>query len=295
LIVALTILRSWSFDPITVLGVVAAAALYLRGVVRVRPAGTSFPGWRMACFMSGLGVVYLALQSPIHAYSDRLLSVHMVQHLLLTLVAAPLMVLGTPILLALRASSPSFRERILAPLVRSRVSALLSRPVVSWSLFTLALWASHFSNLYEEALGSEIVHGLEHVWYLFTAVLFWRPIVGLDPGPSRISHPARLLYVFLAMPQMAFLGLAIYSSDQVLYPHYLVTAPVLGTSALADQHLAGAIMWITPMVLFLPTLAFVLLDWMKKDVREGIRLDARLDRMASARTAARSPTEQGQS
>jgi len=291
----LTILRYWSFDPMIVLWLVAAAALYLRGVVRVRPAGASFPRWRVACFLSGLGVAYLALQSPIDSYSGRLFSVHMVQHLLLTMVAAPLMVLGTPILLALRASSSSFRGRVLAPLVHSRAAAVLSHPVVSWSLFTLALWASHFSNLYENALGSQFIHGLEHVLYLVTAVLFWRPVVGLDPGPSRISHPGRLLYLFLAMPQMAFLGLAIYSSDQVLYTHYLITAPVLGTSALADQHLAGAIMWITPMVLFLPTLAFVLFDWMKKDAREGIRLDARLDRMASAGTAAPSPVEQGRS
>src|SRR5947199_6982566 len=97
--------------------------------------------------------------------------------------------LGTPVLLALRASSPRFRERVLAPLLRSRAAGLLSHPVVSWLLFTVALWASHFSNLYEDALSSQAIHGLEHALYVVSAVLFWRPVIGLDPGPGRISHP----------------------------------------------------------------------------------------------------------
>ncbi len=278
----LTILRSWSFDPIIVLGLFAATALYLRGVTRVRQARPPFPRWRVVCFLSGIGVVYLALQSPIQAYSGRLLSVHMVQHLLLTMVAAPMMVLGTPIVLALRASTGSFRSRILVPILHSRTATLLSHPVVSWSAFTVALWASHFTDLYENALGNQAVHGLEHTLYVTAAVLFWRPVVGLEAGSSRITHPARLLYLFLAMPQMAFLGLAIYSSDQVLYPHYMFTASALGTSALADQHLAGALMWIASMVLMLPAMAFVLFDWMRKEAREGARLDARLDRADSA-------------
>jgi putative membrane protein len=274
------VLRSWSFDPVVMLGLFAAAALYVQGAARVRRESSAFPRWRLTCFLAGLAVAFIALQSPIQAYSDRLFSVHMVQHLLLTMVAAPLMVLGTPVLLALQASSISFRRRVLVPLVQSRAASLLSHPVISWSLFIAALWASHFTNLYEDALGSQAIHGLEHALYVAAAVLFWRPIIGLDPGPSRISHPGRLLYLFLAMPQMAFLGLAIYSSDQVLYTHYILTASALGTSALADQHLAGALMWTTSMFLFLPAMALVLLDWMKKDAREAARLDARLDRAA---------------
>jgi cytochrome c oxidase assembly factor CtaG len=196
------------------------------------------------------------------------------------------MVLGTPIVLALRASTGSFRGRILVPILRSGPAALLSHPVVSWSLFTVALWASHFTSLYEDALGSEALHGLEHALYFAAAVLFWRPVVGRETGSSRITHPARLLYLFLAMPQMAFLGLAIYSSDQVLYPHYVFTASALGTSAQADQHLAGALMWIASMILMLPAMAFVLFDWLRAEAREGARLEARLDRADSTRRVA---------
>jgi putative membrane protein len=280
----LTVLRSWTFQPLVVLALAATAAAYLWGVVQTARSGkSSFQGWKVTCFLAGMGVIYLALQSPIEVYSGQLFWVHMMQHLLLTMVAAPLILLGAPVTLALRASSVSVRRRLLLPVVHSRAAAFLSHPVVSWSLFTATLWVSHFTSLYAEALGSEAVHALEHALYLSAAVLFWRPVVALDPGPSRLSHPGRLLYLFLAMPQMAFLGLAIYSSDQVLYWHYIPTAAALGTSALADQHLAGVLMWTTSMVLMLPAMAFVLFDWMNKDAREAASLDARLDRAASAR------------
>jgi putative copper resistance protein D len=274
------VVQSWSFEPLVVLGLAVGALAYTWGLQRTRvaPETSSFPRWRAVCFFAGLVGTYLALQSPIHAYSHRLFSVHMIQHLVLMMVAAPLLVLGTPVELALRASSPGVRRRLLVPLLRSRGASMLSNPVVCWSAFTIVLWASHFTGLYEDALGSQAIHGLEHVLYLVAAVLFWRPVIGLEPGPSRISHPARIHYHFHAMPQMAFLGLAIYSSDVVLYPHYLVTAPPLGTSALADQHLAGVLMWTTSMVLLLPALGYVLFDWMKKDEREAARFDARLDR-----------------
>jgi putative copper resistance protein D len=286
-----TVLRSWSFDPLVALGLVVVALAYTWGLqhARMGPATSSFPRWRAVCFFVGLVVTYLALQSPIHAYSHRLFSVHMVQHLLLMMVAAPLLVLGTPVVLALRATSPPVRKRALVPVLRSRGASLVSNPVVCWSAFTVVLWASHFTSLYEDALGNQAIHGLEHVLYLVAAVLFWRPVIGLEPGPSRISHPARILYLFLAMPQMAFLGLAIYSSDTVLYPHYLVTAPPLGTSAVADQHLAGVLMWTTSMVLLLPALGYVWFDWMKKDEREAARLDARLDRQSAAASLASVP------
>ena len=284
--ITFTVLRSWSFNPAVVLGLAFSGVAYSWGLSRSLegPSSAPFPRGRAVCFYSGLAVTYLALQSPIHAYSHRLFSVHMVQHLLLMMVAAPLLVLGTPVVLALRACSPQARRRFLLPVVRSRGARLLSNPVVSWSVFTLVLWASHFTNLYEDALGSEGIHGLEHVLYLLAAVLFWRPVIGLEPGPFRLSHPGKILYLFLAMPQMAFLGLAIYSSDTVLYPHYLITAAAQGTTALADQHLAGVLMWTTSMVLLLPALGYVLLDWMRQDAREAARIDERLDAASVPRT-----------
>jgi cytochrome c oxidase assembly factor CtaG len=168
--------------------------------------------------------------------------------------------------------------------LHSRVVKAISHPVVAWSLFAIVMWASHFSPLYERALENESIHGLEHLMYLAAALLFWWPVVGIDPAPNRLSHPARILYLFLSMPQTALLGLAIYESDRLLYPHYLVSSARLGLSALGDQHLAGAIMWTTGMFFTVPALALVLLDWMRREEREAARMDARADaQLAAAR------------
>jgi len=202
----------------------------------------------------------------------------MLQHMLLTMVAAPLIVLGAPVTLALRASSPGTRRRILVPILNSRMARIAANPLVAWSLLFVVLWASHLTSLYEAAMLNGGLHALEHVAYLGTAVLFWWPVVGLDPIPSRISHPARILYLFLAMPPMAFLGLAIYSSDHLLYPYYATVPGATIASALADQHLAGAIMWEGGVFVVVPALALVLLDWMRRDEREAERTEERAAR-----------------
>jgi len=260
---------------------IAVLGLYVLGMTWVRRrTGHPFPRRRCFFYVAGWAALVLALVSPVDRYSHLLLSVHMAQHLLIAMVAAPLLLLGAPVTLALQAASPRVRQRVMLPVLHSRAVKAVSHPIVAWSAFAIVLWASHFSPLYEGALENEAVHGLEHLLYLGAALLFWWPVVGVDPSPSRLSHPARILYLFLLMPQTALLGLAIYESDHVLYPHYLLTTSRLGVSALADQHAAGAIMWTTGMFLTVPALAFVLLDWMAREAREDARRDARLDRRA---------------
>ena len=266
------VLTAWTFDPTVVAALLATAVLYLRGVRRVRRPDRKLAN-RAACFLSGLVVLWVALQSPIDAYADTRLSVHMVQHLLLTMVAAPLLVLGGPVILALRASTPAFRHRWLLPLLRSWPVRLLTAPVVAWAQFALVLWVSHFSPLYELAVRNDGVHALEHLLYLASAVLFWLPVVGVDPSPRRLSHPARLLYLFLAMPQASFLGLALWGTSRVLYPTYQAT---LGAGALDDQRLAGTIMGSAGMLVMVPALGLVLLDWLAREERAAARAEARM-------------------
>jgi cytochrome c oxidase assembly factor CtaG len=262
-------LTAWTFDPTVVAGLLAAGALYLRGVRRVRRPDRKLAN-RAACFLGGLAVLWVALQSPIDAYADARLSVHMVQHLLLTMVAAPLLVLGAPVTLALRAATPAVRRRWLLPVLRSRPVRLLTAPLVCWAQFALVLWVSHFSPLYEAAVRNDGVHALEHLLYVVSAVLFWSPVAGIDPSPKRLSHPARLLYLFLAMPQSSFLGLAMWGSSQVLYPSYQAA---LGPAALADQRLAGTIMGSAGMLVMVPALGLVLLDWLAREEREAARAE----------------------
>jgi putative membrane protein len=271
---ASTILGSWTLEPVTVALLVGSLVWYVWAAGRFRlRTGAPYRGTKP--FVLGLGAVTLALVSPIHRYSELLLSVHMVQHILLTLVAAPLLLLGAPVTLALRTHTSAEARRWFLRVLHSGVVRVLTNPVVSWGLFAAVLWGTHFTQIYELSLEHEWIHSLEHAAYLGSALLFWSPVIARDPSPVRISHPARILYLFLAMPQMTFLGLAIYGSDQVLYRSYLSGAAALGISAIGDQHLAGALMWATGMFLIVPALGFVLMDWLDREEREAKRQEAR--------------------
>lgn len=256
------------------LGVNAAAALYLSADRRVaqRHGGRRPRPWHRRSFLAGLLTILVALAGPIDAAAATSLCAHMVQHLLLTMVAAPLLVLGAPLTLTLQVVPAGSRRRLLS-ILHSAPARTISNPVTAWVLFMGALWATHVTGLYDAALRNTWIHAAEHLVYFMTAILFWMPVAGVDPSSSRLSHPARILYLFLAMPAMTFLGLAIYSASGVLYPTYVAIEG--HARALADQHLAGALMWNVGLLLLLPALALVLFDWMRADERTARRLDER--------------------
>jgi putative copper resistance protein D len=152
--------------------------------------------------------------------------------------------------------------------------------VTALGLFTLVLVGTHLTPLYNLALERDWVHEMEHVVFLVTALLFWWPAIGVDPAPHRLRYPARLLYLFLDMPIMAYLGLAIANSSRVLYPYYVTHLPPWGASALQDQGAAGTIMWISGTFTMVPVIAVVLFRWLDEDERHQARLDARPPRPA---------------
>jgi cytochrome c oxidase assembly factor CtaG len=275
-------LGDWPREPAITIALLTSGALYVGADrrFRIERGGHGFPRGRRLAFLGGLVAIFAALESPIDSAVLTSFSMHMVQHLLLTMVAAPLLVCGAPVTLAL-ASLPAETRRPLVSLLHSAPLRIVSSPVVSWGLLFVVLWGSHFSGLYEAALRNPGLHAGEHLLYLGAAVLFWMPVVGRDAAPSRLSHPGRILYLFLAMPGTAFLGLTIYSADHVLYPAYAVARGV--GPALADQRMAGALMWTSGMFMIVPALAFVLLDWMRADEREARRIDERLARAERGR------------
>src|SRR5690606_37446088 len=129
-----------------------------------------------------------------------LFSVHMWQHILLTMIGVPLLLLVMPITLAMRVARPSTRKDVLLPILHSRAMKVLTFPVLTWIIFAATMWGSHFSPLFNAALENEWLHRLEHLWYISAAFLFWWPVIGTDFSPWRMNHPMRLLYLFLQMP-----------------------------------------------------------------------------------------------
>ena len=266
-------MTAWPFDPVLWLFASLSVAGYLHAQARVG----RWPVVRRVCFLGGMGTILLALATPIATYDGVFFWVHMVQHLLLTLVAAPLIALGAPVTLALRAATPPTRARMVS-LLHSRALRVLGHPLVAWTTFALVMWVSHFSPVFELALEDDIVHAIEHLAYLVAGLLFWWPVVGLDPGAKRLGHPLRILYLVTALPQQSWLGLAIYSSSQVLYEHYARLERPWGPSPLDDQRAAGIIMWVGGDLLFIVALAFAIAAWARAERREGDRADRRLGR-----------------
>ena len=280
------VLLAWRPDPVLVLGTLLAAGLYLWAIRRVRQQHPIHPPsrWRTAAFFAGLAAILVALISPIEAYEDALFSVHMVQHMLLELVAAPLLLLGAPVTLALRAASPSVRRGLLGVL-HSRVVAVISFPLVAWVVFAAVNWGWHFSTLYNDALENDLLHYLQHATFLGAGLLFWWPVVGLDPSRWRLPYPVRLFYLFVAMPQNSFLGVAIMGASQVLYPHYLTNLRSWGPSVIADQSAGGILMWVMGDMVFLIAMGIVVAAWVRYEDRKTAREDARLDAAEAAEAA----------
>ncbi len=295
-------LLAWSFDPLVWLPAIGALLLWRHGVGRVRRLHPARPVARRRTGSWTLGIVALliALDSGIERYDTTLFSVHMVQHLILTLIAPPLLLFAGPITLLLQASTPGTRRRLILPVLHSRIVRFFAFPVVSWLLFAGVLWASHFSPLFDLALENEWAHRLEHVLFLGAALLFWWPVVGPDPSPWRMAPPVKVLYVGLQMPQNTFLALAIYMATVPLYSHYVTTARSWGPTPLEDQQVAGGIMWLAGDLVFLAMLILLVFAWMRDDARRTEGEDRRLEparaaiREREARLAARRAAEAGE-
>lgn len=265
------VLSAWNLHAGLSAALLGNAVAYVWAAVRVSRTGSAWPRIRTGAFLAGLAVLAASLESGIDAYSAELLSVHMVQHVLLTLVAAPLLLLGAPVTLALRALPRSAR-RPLAAAVTSRAARALAHPAVAWSGFAAVTVGTHFSPLYDAAVTSPGLHAVEHLLYIGSGLLLWLPVVGADPVPRSEQPAIRILYLLLAMPPMALVGVGLATASEVWYPSYLEPAQALGVSALADQQEAGMIMWLGGS-LFLAA-ATVVIGWAAL-VREERRQAAR--------------------
>jgi putative membrane protein len=260
----------WQPQPSLDAAALACASLYLLAAHRVRGG---WPVVRTLAFLAGVACAIAALQSGIGAYDDRLLSAHMVQHMLLLLAAPLLLLSGHPLLLALRALPPSRRRPLARVLDRARA---ITGPLQCLAIFYDALLLTHLPAFYDAAVAHPLLHEAEHGLYLVAGGLMWWPILGVDPAPKhRLGGLGRIVYMLATMPPMAVIGAYLNRHPSLVYSPYGPPAHALGISAVTDQQQAGAIMWVAGNTLMIVVgLWAVIAELIAEERRQQVR-DAR--------------------
>lgn len=294
-----TAFTQWQFAPVVTAGAALLVVLYVIGMIRVRRRHPTHP-WplpRALAFLSGVATVVIATQSSIGAYDDVLFSVHMIQHLMLIMVAPALLVAGRPVMLLLHASrNPvhSWTKRV----VRSRVITALTCPPVAAVIYGGVIVGTHLTGFMNVTLHHEQVHNLEHVLYLVSGYLYFLPLLGSEPIRWKMSFPSRFLLLALSMPIDTFVGVVLLQANHELFSAYTLDPRDWGPSLLGDLHLGGAIMWVGGDALMFILMLCVFISFLADkraqgtmgDWLEGARSQALRDATAQAGIAAPSPT-----
>ncbi len=279
-------LTLWQFDPVADVALALVAAVYLYGVLLLRRRGDKWPVQRTALFLGGVAVVAYAISGPPGVYDDTLFSIHMVQHMLLSMVAPIGFALGAPVTLALRTLPPRPRGWVLAG-VHSKVARVLGFPLTGLAVMTGTLVVYLFTSLYAYSESHLWFHELTHVWFLLAGCAFFWPLIGLDPIPHRAPHWARLFTFILVLPVHAFIGLALMSSTHAIdAAYYLGLHRPWGATPLSDQHTGGGILWAAGDPIALTMAIILMVQWMRADERTARREDRARDRAETELAAA---------
>jgi cytochrome c oxidase assembly factor CtaG len=260
----------WQFAPIVTAFAVIATGLYLWGTYRVRKRHPArpWPWWRTTLFLSGIAVIVLATEGGIGSYDDVLFWDHMVQHLLLLMVAPPLLVVGQPGTLLLHASRNPVHTWT-KKLLRSRAVAALTFPPFGVLLYVGTIVGTHLTGFMNLVLTNNAVHESEHVLYLVAGYLYFLPLVGREPIRWKVSYPTRLFLLFLAMPVDAFTGLVLGSEGGNPFPAMAVNRPAWAPSPIDDVHIGGAIMWVGGAGLMFALMMTVFFAWSRETRADG--------------------------
>jgi putative membrane protein len=265
------ILTEWAPDPLTFVALACLSILYANGVRRLwLHAGEERVITRARASAGGAGIAALviALLSPLDAAASALLTIHMVQHLLLVLVAAPLVVIGR-MHLALFWSLPFETRRGLGAAWANSprfkwFARFMTAPATAWVLHTVAIWLWHSRSLYDLAANNETWHAVEHVSFFATAVLFSLPVEKLWRSSHGMAEGAAMLYVFASAMQSGALGALLALSGSTWYRSHAASAPAWGLSPLEDQQLAGVLMWGPASVVYLLVLLMLVKLWIAR-------------------------------
>ncbi len=256
-------LASWSLDPFLLLGLILLLVVYFRGWSYLNgKLPHRFPPWRLTCFAGGLLTVYVAVASPLDAFAGFLLQVHMIQHLLLTVVAPPLILLGAPFVPLMRGMPRAWARELVAPVLNGRVGRAFVRyvanPATAWILFVGSMLVWHIPGLYDRALQSGFWHDVEHFCFFWSGILFWFHVV--IPWPSRMALGSRWLvipYILGADLFNTILAAILSFHDRPLYAVYEAVPRLWGIGVMRDQVVAGVIMWVPGSIAFLLPAFFI--------------------------------------
>ncbi|MEU6923202.1 MULTISPECIES: cytochrome c oxidase assembly protein [unclassified Streptomyces] len=273
----------FSADPFFLIGCVLAIGLYTYAVLRLRRRGDSWPAGRIVFFVVGVLSIALVMCTKLNDYGMVMFSVHMVQHMVISMLSPILLLLGAPVTLTLRALPVAGRGRtgpreLLLKLLHSRYMKVITHPVFTIPLFIASLYGLYFTPLFDFLMGSKTGHIAMMVHFLAVGLVFFWPIMGVDPGPHRPGYVMRMLELFAGMPFHAFFGIALMMATTPMVGTYQHPPASLGIDALSDQGWAGGIAWAfseIPSVLVLIALVF---QWYRSEQRTAKRSDRAADR-----------------
>ena len=257
---------------------VVTAGLYLYGVHRLRARGDKwFVGRTLAFVPAGLGAIAVATVSGLGTYDDTLFSAHMVQHMLLAMVAPIMLALGAPVSLALRTLPPRPRRWLLA-VVHSRFFRVVSNPLIAFVFFIATPYALYFSQWYPATLTHPLLHEFTHIHFLVVGCLFFWPLIGLDPLGANLPYPARALLMIISMPLHAVLGVVIMQGAGSFASAYYTGLHLSWIDPVSDQTNGGGLLWASGDLISLLMLAAFIFQWARSSEREAARIDRQLDR-----------------
>ncbi|MEU4269692.1 cytochrome c oxidase assembly protein [Streptomyces sp. NPDC026092] len=273
----------FSPDPFFLIACVVGLALYGWGVARLRGRGDSWQLNRTIFFTLGVLSIALMMCTKLNDYGMVMFSVHMVQHMVISMLSPILLLLGAPVTLALRALPVAPRgdkgpRELLLMLLHSRYMRIITHPAFTIPLFIASLYGFYFTPLFDTLMGSKIGHIAMMVHFLAVGLVFFWPIMGIDPGPHRPGYVMRMLELFAGMPFHAFFGIALMMGSEPMIKAYANPPASLGIDALADQNAAGGIAWAfseIPSVLVLIALVY---QWYHSEQRQAVRKDRAADR-----------------
>ncbi|MFF9110194.1 cytochrome c oxidase assembly protein [Streptomyces sp. NPDC014805] len=273
----------WSADPFFLVACLLGLALYGWGVLRLTRRGDAWPVSRTVSYAVGVLTVALMMCTKLNDYGMVMFSMHMVQHMVISMLSPILILLGAPITLALRALPTAGRGRtgpreLLLMLLHSRYMRIITHPAFTIPLFIASLYALYFSPLFDFLMGSKTGHVAMMVHFLAVGVVFFWPIIGVDPGPHRPGHLMRMLELFAGMPFHAFFGIALMMASAPMVETFKNPPASLGIEALSDQNAAGGIAWAFSEIPSVLVLIALLFQWYGSEQRQARRTDRAADR-----------------